>query len=423
VDDNTTLWPPPGWPQPPPIPLGQGEFVEDLALYFMTDQIGAGTVITNLYTGLSTYLAAHGPTDIGGLRQGYVITMVKSPEFWWVAEEVEVSEDVILLLGFWEEVAPGEYQRVGGHYVTVPGVDKQGGLIAFSDPWYDGAEFNWPYAYPGGRPTVLGRVADGFLIPHSPHAATTHNDAGNLSHDVYYVVPTDSPGGMWGPWEYVEGGVPESNFLGQNGESVPYGGGPVQAEVDWAVSVSPVADVGVTKTVTPLVVLPGDWITVRLAFRNQGSLLAENVVLTDLLPSEWVNVSWEYWTYPAGLTITARSGLTYVWDLPDLAWMEGGVITVTAQVDPNLSWPGLFTVTNIVTVSTSSLEQYQVPEFPNVATATVAVQTADLSITKTVVPTEEVSTGDWVTFTIVYSNAGPAPANDVVITDLLPAPL
>ena len=188
VDDPNTPWAGPGSP---------GEFVEDLATYFQTDVGKNGTNIQDMYDGIHQYMVDR------NLRQGYVITMAESPDFWWVAEEVEVSEDVILLLGFWEDRGPDGWVRVGGHYVTVPGVDKQGGLVAFSDPWYDGAEYAWPYAYPAGWPTAMGRVADGWLYPHPPyhtHVYTTHNDAGNLSHDIYYVSTTDSPGGGWGTW-------------------------------------------------------------------------------------------------------------------------------------------------------------------------------------------------------------------------------
>jgi len=63
--------------------------VEDLALRFGTEQIGSGTIVTNLYMGIGQYITDH------NLRQGYVITQVARPEFWWVAEEVERSEDAL----------------------------------------------------------------------------------------------------------------------------------------------------------------------------------------------------------------------------------------------------------------------------------------------------------------------------------------
>lgn len=357
VDNAGTVWPP------------GGELVEDLARYFKTDQVGSGTIITDLYTGTVQYITDH------GLRQGYVITMVQSPDFWWVAEEVEVSEDVVLLLGFWQ-LQPNGWVRLGGHYVTLAGVDKQGGCVAFSDPWFDRIEQTWPYAG-----IYRGRVADGWLMPHKHPPGppdTIHNDAGNLSHDVYYVITTDSPGGVWGPGEYVTDITTIENFFGQNGEQTgsPLGL-PVQTEVEWAVSVSPVADVWVTKTITPTVVSLGDRITFTLAFANGGSLPAEDIVLSDILPTGLISPSWSYWT-SNGLAVTARPGITYTWDLPDLAWMEGGLITVTARIDPLAGWRGQTVLTNTVEVATSSVEQYQVPPLPNSVSATFAVSVSNI---------------------------------------------
>jgi uncharacterized repeat protein (TIGR01451 family) len=400
------------------------EFVDDLAWYFDTDgqqsgSIHAGTVITDMYTGIESYISTH------GLRQGYVITMTKSPDFWWVAEEVEHSEDVILLLGFWQDQG-GEWVRLGGHYVTVPGVDKQGGFIAFSDPYYDGAEYAWPLAYPAGTPTVMGRVADGWLIPHPPyhsHAPTVHNDAGNVSHDIYYVGPTDSPGGVWGPWGYVEGGWPSVEpFWGQNG-TVDYPtptGDPIQAEVDWAVAVSPVADVWAKKAFDPTTAIPGNTVTITIQFRNDGSLLAENVVLTETLPSGLISPAVVGTWTSNGLPVVHRTGTAFTWDLPDLAWTEWGVITITAQVDSSLPWPATTTLTNTVEIGTSSIEQYQVPELPNRATATLTVQTADVEVAKSVQPAK-LKAGDWLTYTLVFTNGGSTPAANTVITDQLHA--
>jgi uncharacterized repeat protein (TIGR01451 family) len=116
-----------------------------------------------------------------------------------------------------------------------------------------------------------------------------------------------------------------------------------------------------------------------------------------------------------------RSGTTYVWDLPDLAWMEHGVITLTAQVSPTASG----VITNTAEIATSSVEQYQVPSLPNVASASFmvqAVQKADVTITKTVQPADVVP-GDFVTYTLTYANNGPDMAASVVITDILPAEL
>jgi uncharacterized repeat protein (TIGR01451 family) len=429
-------------PMPPPQPLPwppaptalPSEFVDELAAYFDTDGqlsgiVHAGTVITDMYVGIEQYIIDRPDPSLPPgitLRQGYVITMTHSPDFWWVAEEIEHSEDVILLLGFWQN-QDGDWVRLGGHYLTAVGVDKQGGYIGFSDPWYDGVEWAWPYAYPQGTPVVIGRAADGWMYLHTPyysHPAHMHNDAGNISHDVYRARSTDSPGGVWGPWGYLE--TWEGNFEAQNGGktgtySSTY---PLpQTEVDGAIAVSPVADVWVTKSATPTTLNAGDTVTFTIQFGNYGSLPAEDVVLTDTLPSGLTNATFAgYWT-SNGLTVTHRVGTTLVWDLPDLAWLEWGIITVTAEVDPSHAWTGQDTITNAIEISTSSIEQYQITELANTDDVVLTVETPDLSIVKTVVPTGTVAHGDWVTFTITYSNAGTVTAYNIVITDTIPLSL
>ena len=56
------------------------------------------------------------------------------------------------------------------------------------------------------------------------------------------------------------------------------------------------------------------------------------------------------------------------------------------------------------------------------AAVTVSPQPADLSVTKAV-SAAEVTVGESLTFTIVVSNAGPGPAQDVVLADSFPAGL
>jgi|GEM_PF-178656 len=48
---------------------------------------------------------------------------------------------------------------------------------------------------------------------------------------------------------------------------------------------------------------------------------------------------------------------------------------------------------------------------------------ADVSVSKTVTPSAPVEPGDWITYTLTYTNAGPARANNVVLQDLLPGML
>jgi uncharacterized repeat protein (TIGR01451 family) len=181
----------------------------------------------------------------------------------------------------------------------------------------------------------------------------------------------------------------------------------------------PLADVWVAKIVTPTLVTPGEWLTFSIAFGN-ATYMADNVVISDVLDSRLTNASYTYTlNYPGSLV--GRD--TFTWTVGTLSKGQGGLITVTAQVDPAASWPAMTTLTNTVEITTTTAEQTQQISLPNVASAALTIQTADLDIRKTVFPTRTLSNGEWLTFTLVYSNAGPAPASGVVITDLLSSKL
>ena len=96
-----------------------------------------GTLPADLAAGIHEYLVDH------GLVSSYTVTLKEQPEWDWVKDEVKRSEDVVLLLGFWELQKDG-WKRLGGHYVTAAGVSCYGDGIAISDPWFDSAERGGP---------------------------------------------------------------------------------------------------------------------------------------------------------------------------------------------------------------------------------------------------------------------------------------
>jgi hypothetical protein len=118
----------------------------------------------------------------------------------------------------------------------VAGINPTDGQIAFSDPFWNNAES-------GGA----GRVLSGTLMLHSiPHAGTPnlHNDAGNVSHDVYTVTfNAISPGGLWEieGYPYPTGDFDRQNcpkeFAPLQGDYAP--GPPVLVEVEYALAMSP----------------------------------------------------------------------------------------------------------------------------------------------------------------------------------------
>jgi hypothetical protein len=183
-----------------------------------------GTPLYNLVDGLRAYISTV------GLGADYTVTEMPMPEFDWVEDEVRRSEDVILLLGFWQDV--GGWRRVGGHYVTVAGIDSYYREIAFSDPYRD-----WAEAGNAGR-----------VLPHPHgvfHLTEFHNRTSYASHDVYVTDYSPSPGGEWGPVDYAVECDQILNFQWQNEGDYPNEewcepGWEIFTEVEYAVAVSPI---------------------------------------------------------------------------------------------------------------------------------------------------------------------------------------
>ncbi|MFH1701594.1 MAG: dockerin type I repeat-containing protein [Candidatus Zixiibacteriota bacterium] len=151
-------------------------FVDSLALpaYCNTNPGGTGgTNVFDLAQGAKLWLQK------AGLLDNYTVTLVPiepGPNgFEFIREQVLISQDVILLLGFWQEFDLGFCERIGGHYVTVAGtcIDLVDSALCISDPYFDANE--------GGPP--------------APHGSMIHNDAKNVSglhgsihHDRYQVI-------------------------------------------------------------------------------------------------------------------------------------------------------------------------------------------------------------------------------------------
>ena len=211
-----------------------------------------GTSPSQLQAGIATHLGEV------GLSNNYTEQTVFQPSFSQVEEEVELSQDTLLLLGYWFSPDLGQsWCRLGGHWVTSAGVDSTNNLIAFSDPYFNEAELGNP-----------GRVLNGTLIPHnSPDNGLNHNDAGNISHDIYgAMLSSPSPGNHnFGianfPYDPVFFGLnPPDVPQGPNCPNDPFGQKvysfpqepSLHVEVEYMVDVSPVeAQITETPTETP----------------------------------------------------------------------------------------------------------------------------------------------------------------------------
>lgn len=259
--------------------------VNDLATR-MSATAGAGTTPTNLAAGVTSFISD------AGLAAAYTVTTQKAPTFAWVSDEVRRSEDVILLVGFWQLNALMPPTRVGGVYVTASGVDVTANAIAFSDPHRDNAEA-------GGA----GRVLPGaHLLTHptlGPSGDPTHNDAQYVSADLYPSVATAAvSAGVWGPGAYINadpqtGCSQVAPLAGQNtpddfgASTYPCepNGGQLVATVEYAIAVSPVVNTLTCSPTTNIAAVTGATIEGSdqpLGPQESDTQVAQGIDLGDL---------------------------------------------------------------------------------------------------------------------------------------------
>jgi uncharacterized repeat protein (TIGR01451 family) len=197
-----------------------------------------------------------------------------------------------------------------------------------------------------------------------------------------------------------------------NGASIIRIGSPEVDDSDNADSAGvlvPLADLAVTKYVDTPNPAEGDSVKFTVDLRNLGPTLSYGIEVKDVLPD--------------GLTFAYASASQGTFDDSSSAWdpgiLEAGspsvFLRIVATVD---SGTGGSTLVNVATISGSEVAD---PESSNDEDeASVTVQSADLSLAKTVTD-ENPREGDSVGYEVLLTNEGPNAADGVTVHDLLPA--
>lgn len=182
------------------------------------------------------------------------------------------------------------------------------------------------------------------------------------------------------------------------------------------VTVVPIANVFVEKALSPQTVwVLGDLVTFTLTFGNNGRAGASGVVLSDILPPQFVLDSWSS-NNPIITTFAANT--TNAFDLPADAW---GVLTLVARLNTQPLTGGVYT--NTATIATTTEE---VTDIDNTSTVTWNIAASlDIDITKTALPSwtngaAGTLQGATVDFVIDVRNAGTIPLTGVVVSDIRP---
>ncbi len=157
---------------------------------------------------------------------------------------------------------------------------------------------------------------------------------------------------------------------------------------------------------------PGDVITYTLTFANVGPGLAQGVVITDTLPDRTTFV---------GCTTTlgtcTESGGVVVIDVGDLPAGDVGFAEITVQLDPIFP-AGTTDLVNTAVISTRT--DGDDPTNNTAEDVTTVIAFVEFTLTKADVP-DPVDAGDPLTYTLTWEVGGNAFADNVVLTDTLPA--
>lgn len=156
-----------------------------------------------------------------------------------------------------------------------------------------------------------------------------------------------------------------------------------------------------------------DTLTYTIAIKNDGNVAAENIVITDMIPSGT--------SYIAGSLIGGTGTPPTITITNPVA--AGATANVSFQVKVNGALP---TPNPILNSATTAFTFTMDPEEPNGETGISAsnvvstkVNHADVSILKTV-NKNYADTGDILTYTLQLQNTGNVTANNVIINDLIP---
>jgi uncharacterized repeat protein (TIGR01451 family) len=159
-----------------------------------------------------------------------------------------------------------------------------------------------------------------------------------------------------------------------------------------------------TKSANPVGPVANSLLTYTLLYTNSGSSYASNVVITDALPS---NTTFQSCTFGCSL-----NGNIVAWNLGTLLQQTSNALTLVVQVNNNL--PNGTILTNTARITSTELATV-------FATLVNTVSSApNVSLLKSD-GVASAAAGEVLTYQLAYTNTGTAPAQNVVITDRIPA--
>jgi len=168
------------------------------------------------------------------------------------------------------------------------------------------------------------------------------------------------------------------------------------------------ADLVITKTDSDDPVIAGTSMTYTITVQNNGPSDAQDVVVSDTLPGGLSNATSSGCAEDVNGTATCTLGT--------IAAGASAQFTIVVDVDADVLDGTVLTNNASVASSTTLINT----DDDSTSETTDVIARADLSTTKTDDP-DSVVAGLVLTYTITVNNAGPSDAQDVLVTDTLPA--
>ncbi len=158
-------------------------------------------------------------------------------------------------------------------------------------------------------------------------------------------------------------------------------------------------------------VLAGENILYQITVTNTGSSAAENVVITDSVPLST--------TFVGASPLCLASGGVVSCQIGDLGAGERASVFVQVETDERLTDGSVVTNTVVVSSDTAETDATDNNDSEPTTVNQSSLNPTDLEIVKGDAP-DPVLAGENLTYTLVVTNNGPAPAEDVLLVDALP---
>ena len=185
--------------------------------------------------------------------------------------------------------------------------------------------------------------------------------------------------------------------------------GQTNLNVDAGLFLTP-GDLRLSKSVAPTNANIGQTLVFTLAITNVGTPNTALIQVTDILPAAFAYAG-------SGATAGAYNPATGIWDVGALAAGGAASLAITGTVAVGA---GGSVVTNRATISQMNRPDTNLTD--NAAAAVFTVEDADLAVAK-MANKSALEENESVRFTVAVTNLGPNDAQDIRITDLLPAGL